>query len=87
MIARDIQPFSTVYDQGLIELLAELEPRYLIPSINYYIETMLPQAYDSLKLKISNELSHGSSLSFTSDIWKKFEDKCIIYFFNSALVE
>ena len=31
---------------------------------------MFLQAYDSLKLKISEELSHASSLSFTSDMWK-----------------
>ena len=70
MIAMDNQPFSIVEDQGFIELLAELEPRYVIPSTKFFNETMLPQAYDSLKLKISKELSNASSLSFTSDMWK-----------------
>ena len=31
---------------------------------------VISKAYDSLKLKISNELSHDSSLSFPRDMWK-----------------
>ena len=31
---------------------------------------MIPQAYDSLKQKITIKLSHASSVSFTSDMWK-----------------
>ena len=49
-----------------IELLDQLEPRYLVLSTKYFNETTLPQAYNSLKMKISNELSEGSFLSFTS---------------------
>ena len=43
-VAIDNKPFSIVYDQRLIELLAELEPRYVIQSTKYFNETMLPQA-------------------------------------------
>ena len=54
MIAMDNQPFSIVEDQGFIELLAELKPKYVNPSTKYFNETMLQQAqaYDSLKLKL-----------------------------------
>ena len=41
MIAMNNQSFSTVEDQCFIELLAELEPRYVIPSTMYFNETML----------------------------------------------
>ena len=64
----DNQPFSIVKDKGFIELLAELKPRYVIPSTKNFNETIIRQAYDSLKLKITKELSYASSLSFTSDI-------------------
>ena len=40
MIAIDNQPFSIVEDQGFIKLLAELKPRYVIPSTEYFNETM-----------------------------------------------
>ena len=53
MIAKDNQPFLIVEDQGFIELLTELKPSYLIQITMYFNETMLQQAYDSLKLKIT----------------------------------
>ena len=71
MIAMDNQPYSIVEDQGFIELLAELEPRYVIPSTKYFNETMLLQSYGILKQKITKELSNASSLRYV----KKFEDK------------
>ena len=69
MIAMDNQPFSITSDQGSIGLLAALEPGYLIPSTKYFNDTMLPQTYENLKIKIQTELSEASSWSFTSDMW------------------
>ena len=68
MIAMNNQSFSTVEDQGFVELLAEIEPRYVVPSTKYISETMLQQDYDSLKLKVTKQLRHASSLSFISDV-------------------
>ena len=42
--------FSIVKDYGFIELLAELNSRYVIPSAEYFNENMLQQTYNSLKL-------------------------------------
>ena len=36
---------------------------------------MLPQTYDSLKIKIQTELSEASFLSFRSDIWTSLKTK------------
>ena len=38
MMASDNQPFSIVEDQGFIELIAHLEPHYLIPSRRYFTQ-------------------------------------------------
>ena len=51
-IALDNQPFSISSDQGSIDLLAALEPGYLIPSTKYFTDTMLPQNYEKLRIKI-----------------------------------
>ena len=67
-IALDNQPFSISSDQGSIDLLAALELGHLIPSTKYFTDTMLPQTYERLKIKIQTELSEASFLSFTSDI-------------------
>ena len=69
MIAMDNQPFSVTNDQGFIDLLATLEPRYLSPSTKYFTDTMLPHTYERLKIKVNTGLSEASFLSFTSDIW------------------
>ena len=44
-IAMDNQPLSIVNDQGFNDLLARLEPIYLILSRKYVNEVMLPRAY------------------------------------------
>ena len=67
MVAMDNQPFSITSDQDSIDLLAALEPGYLIPSTTQFTDTMLPQTYESLKIKIQTELSEASFLSFTID--------------------
>ena len=60
MIAMDNQPFTITSDQGFIDLLATLKPCYLIPSTKYFNDTMLPKAYDDLKLRIQTEMSEAS---------------------------
>ena len=40
MIAIHNQPFLIVEDYSFIGLLAELGPKYVIPSSNYFNETM-----------------------------------------------
>ena len=84
MIAMDNQP-SMVEDRGFIELLPELEPRYVIPSTKYFNETMLPQAYDNLKLKISKECHMLRVCDFKLCVENL--RKLIIYLFYRALVE
>ena len=59
VIAMDNQPFSITSNQGYIDLLAALEPGYLIPSTQYLTDTMLPQTYESLKIKIQTKLSEA----------------------------
>ena len=48
MIAMDNQSFLILEDQGFIQFLAELEPKYVSPRTKYINETMFFQAYDSL---------------------------------------
>ena len=50
MIVMENQPFSILEDQGFVELLAELKPKYVISSTKQFNETVLTQAYDTLKL-------------------------------------
>ena len=51
MIAMDNQPVTITSDKGFIDLLATLEPCYLIASTRYFTDIMHPQSYESLKLE------------------------------------
>ena len=67
MIAIDNQPFSIVNDKGFIELLAHLDPRYLIQSRKYFNEVMLQRAYQNLMSDISKLLKKSSNFTFTTE--------------------
>ena len=41
MMALDNQPFSIVEDDGFINLMSHLQPRYMLPSCRYFSDTML----------------------------------------------
>ena len=53
MIALDCHPFSIVDDEGFINLIRQLEPRYTIPSRKYIIEKVVMKIYMDLKEKVS----------------------------------
>ena len=61
-------PFSISYDQGSIDLLATLKLGYLILTTKYSTDTMLPQTYEILKIKLQTKLSKATFLSFTNEI-------------------
>ena len=71
MIAIDNQPFSITEDQGFIELLAHIQPKYMLPSHRYFSDVMLPKTYLELKARISSHLEEANiaHISFKSDIW------------------
>lgn len=71
MIAVDNQPFIIAEDQGFIELLAHIQPNYMLPSRRYFSDVMLANAYDQVKARLACELEpvNAPYLSFTSDIW------------------
>ena len=70
-MALDNQPFSMVEDDGFIDLMAHLQPQYLIPSRRYFADKMLPQVYEELRTIVQDELAEpdGDYISFTSDFW------------------
>ena len=71
MMAMDNQPFSITEDQGFIELLAHVQPKYMIPSRRYFSDVMLPKTFKEIKARLLAQLDeiHAPHVSFTSDIW------------------
>ena len=69
MIAIDLQPFSIVEDVGFCRLIADLEPRYSLPSRRYLSEVVIPEIYAKVKHKITELLQSAKYISLTTDIW------------------
>ena len=69
MMAIDLQPFSVVEDVGFRRLMAELEPRYVLPSRQYFSEVLIPEIYAKVKQRVTELLNSTNHVSLTTDIW------------------
>jgi len=76
MIAMDNQPFSLMEDFGFACLLHVPVPRYHFPSRKYFVEKLLPSAYDKVKTRVKTEIGRVSHFSFTTDAWSSSGGVC-----------
>jgi len=67
MIAKDVQPFSMVADEGFLDLMKKMDPKYKLPSRNYFRDVMLPKLYDELKEHLKSELNVVNYVAITTD--------------------
>ena len=74
MMALDSQPFSIVEDAGFLRLLANVCPKYVMPSRKYFSEKIIPDIFSTIRTKLHEEIhSQGDKfpISFTTDIWTR----------------
>ena len=74
MMALDSQPFSIVEDAGFLRLLANVCPKYVMPSRKYFSEKIIPAIFSNIRAKLYDEIhSYGGKfpVSFTTDIWTR----------------
>ena len=69
MIAVDLQPFSIVGNVGFCRFMAEVEPRYALPSRRYFSKSFIPRIHAKVKYQVSELLKSTSHVSVTTDIW------------------
>ena len=69
MIALDNEPFTMVNHIGFNRLMKLLEPRYQLPSDKYFSETLIPEMYQKVYLKVKGDVSSASHISITTDVW------------------
>nr|XP_017109319.2 zinc finger BED domain-containing protein 4-like [Drosophila bipectinata] len=69
MIARDVQPFSMVEDDGFRNLMQHMDPKYKIPSRTFFREVMLPKIYKDLRKDLECELEGVQYVAITTDGW------------------
>ena len=54
---------------GFNRLMKLLEPRYQLPSDKYFSETLIPEMYQKVYLKVKDSVSSASHVSITTDVW------------------
>ena len=67
MIAHE--PFNVVNHTGFTRLMKLVEPCYKLPSDKYFSETLIPEMYQKVCLKVQEALTSVSYVSVTTDIW------------------
>lgn len=68
-IAKDMVPIATVKQVGFKKLLKTMDPRYELPSRNYFAREALPQMYNEVRLSLADRLANVTHFALTSDMW------------------
>ena len=69
MIIKDTQPMSIVEDEGFLELINYLNPRYEMIARSTIRDKRLPALYNLKKAEIMKEMSEALSVAVTTDSW------------------
>lgn len=64
-----MRPLDCVNDRGFVELLTTLEPRFNLESRTHITQTLIPQMYNDLRLKVQDNLLNAKFVSLTTDAW------------------
>ena len=68
-IAHDLRPFSIVESPAFIKLLQVLEPRYKVPSLTYFSQTVIPSLYTEVKKDVITGISKAVSVALITNGW------------------
>ena len=68
-ITKDSLPIHSVERTGFKAMLKTFDPRYQIPSRNYFSRTALPSLYCSTKERVAAEIQQVRFFSATTDMW------------------
>ena len=70
-IAKDMVPVATVEQDGFKKLLKTMDPRYELPSHNYFAREALPQMYTEVRQSLADRLAKVTHFALTSDMVKQ----------------
>jgi len=69
MIAKDIQPFSIVDDEGFRNFVKVLDPRYTFPSRTTLQNVQMQNIYAEMTVKLQTILVKVDQCAITMDCW------------------
>ncbi|CAH1975707.1 unnamed protein product [Acanthoscelides obtectus] len=69
MFAMDYQPFRVVEDDGFVQFVKALDPRYKLPCRQTISNKLLPGLYEEVKEAIKRNLAEAKHVALTIDAW------------------
>ena len=78
-ISKDLLPVSAVEGVGFRSLMEITEPRFTVPSRNYFSQTVIPSLYLQERKRVETTLAQVEYCSFTTDLWTaKYQNRSYI---------
>ncbi|XP_070411324.1 E3 SUMO-protein ligase ZBED1-like [Nothobranchius furzeri] len=68
-ISKDLRPYSFVENEGFRFVLRTTEPKYVIPSHQFFTEKAIPQLHEETKAKLPEALAKAHRVALTCDAW------------------
>jgi zinc finger BED domain-containing protein 1 (E3 SUMO-protein ligase ZBED1) len=69
MVAKDLQPFLIVHDNGFQDLVHTLDPKYKLPNKTTLRNKILPSLLTEVNAKLQEILNQTEYVSLTTDLW------------------
>ncbi|XP_053966175.1 E3 SUMO-protein ligase ZBED1-like [Anastrepha ludens] len=69
MIAKDVQPYSVIENEGFIKYTQVLDPRYKLPSRTQLRDVLMHNLFRETSVKLSAMLESISNIAVTCDLW------------------
>ncbi|XP_021345367.1 zinc finger BED domain-containing protein 1-like [Mizuhopecten yessoensis] len=68
-IVKDLRPFSIVSNEGFLELMKVLDPRYDVPSRIHFSTVIIPDFYEEVRSNVLKSMSKSETVALTTDGW------------------
>ena len=68
-LSTDIRPISIVKGEGFKEFIREIDPKYVLPSINTIRDKLVPTLHQSIMSELKQELENVKHICLTTDGW------------------
>lgn len=68
-ISQDMQPITVVDGSGFCNLMAVAEPRFVVPSRTYFMQTEIRRLYVDIKQEVQSVVSSALFHCITTDMW------------------
>ncbi|XP_053968686.1 E3 SUMO-protein ligase ZBED1-like [Anastrepha ludens] len=69
MVAKDVQPYNIVENEGFVQYTQVLDPRYKLPSKTHLRDVLMLNYFKETSAKLSVILQNVSDITITCDLW------------------